>query len=66
MSLLLLIPLSLCLGLIGVGAFIWALRDGQFDDPDGAAWRIIPHEPEGQHDDDLAPDPAHRNAPGGL
>ncbi|MCC0062781.1 MAG: cbb3-type cytochrome oxidase assembly protein CcoS [Defluviimonas sp.] len=42
MSLLLLIPLSIGLGLIGLGAFFWALRNGQFDDPDGAAWRIIP------------------------
>lgn len=42
MSLGVLIPLSLGLGLIGLCAFLWALRNGQFDDPDGAAWRVIP------------------------
>ncbi|MFV0336537.1 MAG: cbb3-type cytochrome oxidase assembly protein CcoS [Tropicimonas sp.] len=44
MSLGVLIPLSLGLGLIGLIAFFWALRDGQFDDPDGAAWRVISSE----------------------
>lgn len=45
MSLLVLIPLSIGLGLLGLCAFFWALRNGQFDDPDGAAWRIIPLDP---------------------
>ncbi len=40
-GLLLLIPLALGLGLIGLAAFFWALRNGQFDDPDGAAERIL-------------------------
>jgi cbb3-type cytochrome oxidase maturation protein len=40
-SLLLLIPLAIILGLIGLGAFLWALRAGQFDDLDGAAHRIL-------------------------
>ncbi|WP_417727711.1 cbb3-type cytochrome oxidase assembly protein CcoS [Roseovarius sp.] len=35
MSLLLLIPLSIGLGLMGLCAFYWALKNGQFDDPDG-------------------------------
>lgn len=42
MSLLVLIALSLGMGAIGLGAFFWALHHQQFDDPDGAAWRIIP------------------------
>lgn len=42
MSLMLLIPLSLGMGAIGLGAFFWALYHHQFDDPDGAAWRVIP------------------------
>lgn len=36
-----LIPAALFLGLLGLAAFLWALRDGQFDDLDGAAWRIL-------------------------
>lgn len=39
--LLLLIPAALLLGLVGLGAFIWALRSGQFEDLDGAAQRIL-------------------------
>ncbi|PKP73688.1 MAG: cbb3-type cytochrome oxidase assembly protein CcoS [Alphaproteobacteria bacterium HGW-Alphaproteobacteria-6] len=42
MSLLVLIPLSLGMGAVGLGAFFWALHHQQFDDPEGAAWRIIP------------------------
>ncbi|WP_242123546.1 cbb3-type cytochrome oxidase assembly protein CcoS [Sphingobium sp. Sx8-8] len=37
----LLIPIALGLGLLGLAAFFWALRDGQFDDADGAANRIL-------------------------
>ena len=40
-GLLFLIPVALALGLLGLAAFFWAMRDGQFDDPDGAASRIL-------------------------
>ncbi len=40
-GLLLLMPIALLLGLSGLAAFFWALRDGQFEDPDGAAARIL-------------------------
>jgi len=40
-SLLMLIPIALFLGAIGLAAFLWALRSGQFDDMDGAAHRIL-------------------------
>ena len=40
-TLLLLIPAALLLGLIGLAAFLWALKSGQFDDMDGAANRIL-------------------------
>jgi cbb3-type cytochrome oxidase maturation protein len=40
-ALIFLIPIALLLGLCGVGAFFWALRDRQFDDPQGAAQRIL-------------------------
>ncbi len=43
--LIVLIPIALFLGLLGLGAFLWSLKSGQFDDPDGAAERIL-------HDDD--------------
>ncbi len=36
-----LIPIALLLGLVGLVAFFWALKNGQFDDPDGAAMRIL-------------------------
>ncbi|HMQ57120.1 MAG TPA: cbb3-type cytochrome oxidase assembly protein CcoS [Rhizobiaceae bacterium] len=40
-NLLILIPVALGLGAIGLGAFIWSLKSGQFDDPDGDAARIL-------------------------
>ncbi|MGI9504729.1 MAG: cbb3-type cytochrome oxidase assembly protein CcoS, partial [Geminicoccaceae bacterium] len=30
-----LIPIALFLGLLGLGAFLWSLKNGQFDDLDG-------------------------------
>jgi len=39
--LLYLIPIALTLGLAGLVAFLWALKHGQFEDLDGAAWRIL-------------------------
>lgn len=36
-----LIPLSLGLGAVGLGLFLWSLRAGQYDDLDGAAERIL-------------------------
>lgn len=40
-GLLYLIPIALFLGVLGLMAFAWALNAGQFDDPDGAAMRIL-------------------------
>lgn len=40
-GLLLLMPIALLLGLSGLAAFFCALRDGQFEDPDGSAARIL-------------------------
>ena len=39
--LLLLSPAALAIGGLGLAAFFWALRNGQFDDPDGNAARIL-------------------------
>jgi len=46
--LLYLLPAALCLGLLGLLAFLWSLRSGQYDDMDGAALRVL-------NDDDLPP-----------
>ncbi|GGY45576.1 cbb3-type cytochrome oxidase assembly protein CcoS [Parvularcula lutaonensis] len=39
--LLVLIPVALFLGGLGVAAFFWALSDHQYEDPEGAAQRIL-------------------------
>jgi cbb3-type cytochrome oxidase maturation protein len=39
--LLFLIPAALALGALGLMAFLWSLRSGQFDDLDGAANRVL-------------------------
>jgi cbb3-type cytochrome oxidase maturation protein len=36
-----LIPIALLLGAIGLAAFLWSLKSGQYDDLDGAAQRIL-------------------------
>ena len=48
--LVILIPAALLLGLLGLAGFLWALGDGQFDDMDGAAERVL----EDPYDDDVA------------
>jgi len=40
-AILYLIGISLILGLFGLLAFLWALRNGQYDDLEGAANRIL-------------------------
>ncbi len=40
-SVIYLIPISLCLGAVGLVAFLWSLRTGQYEDLDGAAERIL-------------------------
>ena len=37
----LLAPFSVLLGLVAVGAFVWTLRAGQYDDIAGSAARIL-------------------------
>ena len=41
-----LVPIALALGAIGLVAFLWTLRAGQYDDLEGASWRML-------SDDDL-------------
>jgi cbb3-type cytochrome oxidase maturation protein len=37
----LLVPLAILLVALGVAAFLWALRRGQFDDLDSPQWRVV-------------------------
>lgn len=41
------LPAALALGAVMLAAFLWALRNGQFEDLEGAGWRVL--------DDDAAP-----------
>ncbi|PVE22101.1 cbb3-type cytochrome oxidase assembly protein CcoS [Microvirga sp. KLBC 81] len=43
-----LVPTALLLGLSGLAAFLWSLKNGQYDDVEGAAIRVL-------KDDDIAP-----------
>ena len=36
-----LIPAALFLGLLGLAAFLWSLKSGQYDDLEGAAHRVL-------------------------
>ncbi|MEE2526527.1 cbb3-type cytochrome oxidase assembly protein CcoS [Hyphobacterium sp. HN65] len=36
-----LIPIALGMGLVGLGAFLWSLKSGQYEDMEGAAQRIL-------------------------
>lgn len=40
-SLAVLLPIALSMGLLGLAAFFWALKRGQFDDLEGSANRIL-------------------------
>ena len=46
--LLYLVPMALLLGLMGLAAFMWSLKSGQYDDVEGAALRVL-------SDDDIKP-----------
>ena len=48
-NLIFLIPIALLLGGIGLAAFLWSIRSGQYDDLDGAAYRIL------EDDDEMKP-----------
>ncbi|OSJ33768.1 cytochrome oxidase maturation protein, cbb3-type [Bradyrhizobium japonicum] len=45
-----LIPVALALGAIALGAFMWSLRSGQYDDLAGAAERILFQNRDGPDD----------------
>ena len=41
-----LIPVALFLGLLGLAAFFWSMKSGQYDDLDGASYRALFEEDE--------------------
>lgn len=45
-----LLPAALFLGLLGLAAFLWSMKSGQYEDLDGAAERIL-------YDDEDPPPP---------
>lgn len=52
----LLIPVTIGMGLIGLTAFLWSLKTGQYEDPAGAAARVL------DDSDEPAP-PVRRDSP---
>jgi cbb3-type cytochrome oxidase maturation protein len=36
-----LVPIAIGLGLVGLASFMWTLKNGQYDDLEGAAARIL-------------------------
>ncbi len=50
-TVLFLIPLALFLGALGLGAFLWSLSSGQYNDLEGASLRIL----RDDDDDELEP-----------
>lgn len=40
-ALIILIPIALIMGGLGLATFLWSLKNGQYDDVDGAAWRVL-------------------------
>lgn len=40
-ALMILVPVSLALGLVGLASFLWSLRTRQYEDLDGAAERVL-------------------------
>ena len=53
-----LIPSALALGALGLVAFLWCLRTGQYDDLEGAAWRALD---DGDGRPDATPIPLAKN-----
>ncbi len=48
-----LIPAALFLGLLGLAGFMWSVREGQYDDLDGATYRALFEEDEMEEENKL-------------
>lgn len=62
----LLAPFSVLLGLVAVGAFVWTLRSGQYDDIEGSAARILIDDDEDEAADGPKPDLPEAGAEAGA
>jgi cbb3-type cytochrome oxidase maturation protein len=63
--LIILVPLALALGAAGLAGFLWCLKNGQYDDLDGAAWRaILDDEPPASSDGKQDPKGGRSPGPG--
>ncbi|PRY76931.1 cbb3-type cytochrome oxidase maturation protein [Yoonia maritima] len=49
--LVILIPVSLVLGGLGLIAFLWSLRSDQYEDLEGDAWRILSEDEDKPHEE---------------
>jgi len=56
-----LIPVALFLGLAGLGAFVWALKTGQFEDLDGAGMRILIDDDDALRDQEASEKPEQKS-----
>ena len=63
-GLLILIPIALGLGLVGLIAFMWSVRSGQFDDLEGAAHRVLFDEEDDKHPAKSCPETDESTATG--
>ncbi len=55
-SLYLLIPVALVFVAVGIKLLLWAIDNGQYDDLDKEAWRILADEDEARAEPDPKPD----------
>ncbi len=46
--LVILVPVSLTLGALGLAGFLWTIRARQYDDLEGNAWRILAEDDAGE------------------
>lgn len=51
-----LLPVAVLMSATGLGFFIWALRNGQYEDLEGPRWRVV-------YDDDSMPLPPKGRTP---
>jgi cbb3-type cytochrome oxidase maturation protein len=58
-----LVPIAIGLGLAGLASFMWTLRNGQYDDLEGAAQRILFEGHDGPHSKVIEPEGSARSEP---
>ena len=60
-----LVPAALALGLLGLAGFMWSLKSGQYEDLEGAAWRILEDDDVEDVPEALLPEGARGRVPEG-